>query len=101
MNKHKVVTALVGLMALGGSVTGVALASAASATTPTTVIVDSGPNDQIGSQAGVDAPGASSSETAAESASLSDGTAEAATTSDGVGGHQDAVGVDVQFTGEQ
>jgi hypothetical protein len=101
MNKHKVVTAVVGLMALGGSVTGVALATTASATTPTTIVGDSGPNDQSGSQSGVDVTGGSASETASSEVTSSDGTAEATTASDGAGGHQDAVGVDVQLTGEQ
>ena len=101
MNKHKVVTAVVGLMALGGSVTGVALATVASATTPTTIGVDTGANDQSGSQAGVDVAGLSASETVTEAVSPSDATAEGTIASDGVGGHQDAAGVDVQFTGEQ
>ena len=101
MKKHQVVTAVVGLMALGGSVTGVALATSASATTPTTISVDAGSNDQSGSQTGVDVAGDSASETSTESVSSPDATAEATTSSDGVGGHEDAVGVDVQFTGEQ
>ena len=101
MKKRKVVTAVVGLMALGGSVTGVALANVASATTPTTISVDAGPNDQSGSQTGVDVAGDSTSESVTESLSPSDGTAETTTVRDGVGGHQDADGVDVQFTGEQ
>lgn len=105
MNKHKVVTTVVGLMALGGSVTGVALATAASATTPTTISVDAGPNDQSGSQIGVDVADVNESGDAVEAGSATDATTESATettnASDEVGGHQDPDGVDVQFTGQQ
>jgi hypothetical protein len=79
----------------------VALATAASATTPTTVSVNSGPNDQSGSQTATDATGISASESAGEAVTPLEGTAEATTTSDGVGGHQDAAGIDTQFTGQQ
>ena len=101
MNKHKVVTAVVGLMALGGSVAGVAVATAASATTPTTISQDAGPNDQSGSQTGVDVAGASASEGITEVVNPSDVTDEGTTVSDEVGGHQDPAGAGVQFTGEQ
>ena len=87
-----------GLLALGGSILGLTVTSAASASSPvsaTQSAVDSGANVNVQSGAqdttGVDTAGAVSETTTSTESAVEAVAAESAV-SDGVGGHQDATG---------
>lgn len=87
-----------GLLAFGGSVFGLTLASAASASSPvstTQSAVNSGANVDVQSGAqdvtGLDTAGAAG-ETTTSTESATEAVATESAVSDGVGGHQDAAG---------